>query len=94
MTRQRNNEDNAIEELEQEIKRLKSIIRHLEKEIKKSNKKYRAPKIVEEEEQPYDEVKSCPLCIRGQLRQVVLGELRTFMTCSDCNYRSKTMKIK
>lgn len=94
MSRKRNNEDELVENLEQEVKELKSIVRHLQKELKKSNKAYKETKyIVDDEPNKAVLSKTCPECFRGHLKEVVLGSVRMFIKCSDCDYRTKTVKI-
>lgn len=91
MGRKRNNSEEDLEKYEQEIKELKSIIRHLQKELKKSNKSHKVQYIEDEPEQKNH--KTCPECFRGQLKEVVLGSVRMFIKCTDCDYRTKTVKI-
>lgn len=90
-------ENNEIERLEQMIRELKSENRHLHKELKKSNKKYKPEYVLMDEDSlsssPLTPVKpKCTHCSRGEITQTDLG-VRILEHCTVCDKR-RTLKKK
>jgi predicted nuclease with TOPRIM domain len=84
--------DDEVEKLEQEINRLKSENRHLHKELKRSNKKYKPEHEQEDliKEDHKEKLNICDNCGKGKLAIVELGP-RKLVSCTVCEYR-KTLK--
>ena len=86
----RNKKDNSdeIERLEQEIKTLRSENRHLKKELKQSNKRYKPEhdqdELILEEHSPKKEM--CNECGKGEIITTDLG-VRKLIHCTVCKYR-------
>jgi predicted nucleic acid-binding Zn ribbon protein len=77
-----------LEQLQKEVKELRSINRSLEKEIKKSNKQYK-PEFDSEvllKEEVEDKRSKCPQCGKGHLISTELGP-RKLVRCELCDYR-------
>ena len=90
-------EDSLIEDLEQEIRRLKALNRHLQKQLKKHVRGYK-----EEPDEPDSQSMTghqeqskgtkCPSCHRVHLTEVeVVGRL--LRRCDLCGYREKAIKL-
>lgn len=92
MSKRKNEQNDDIERLEQEIKRLKSENRHLHKELKRSNKKYKPEhdqeELIKEDHKHKPDI--CEQCGKGKLAIVELGP-RKLISCDVCDYR-KTLK--
>jgi len=81
-----------IEKLELEVRKLKCENRHLQKQLKKGNKKYKPEHNKEEllEEEHSEKSPSCPECGKGKIITTDLGP-RKLTHCNVCTYR-KTIK--
>jgi hypothetical protein len=92
MGRRKKENTDEIEQLEQEIKMLKCENRHLKKELKRSNKRYKPDHTQEDLIEEDHETKHgiCEQCGKGKLAVVELGP-RKLISCSVCDYR-KTLK--
>lgn len=81
-----------IEQLHQEIKNLKSINRHLERELKKSHQpkgksKAHQDKLIQEEFDEKDKENICQRCQKGRVTKTSLGP-RIITSCSNnCGFR-------
>lgn len=74
-----------LEALEQKIRDLKSLIRTLQKKLKKTSKGYRKHLVEEDIDEPTPD---CPSCSRGFLKQIdIVG--RKFFRCGVCDYKGK-----
>lgn len=77
-----------IDSLEQKIRELKSVVRHLQKRLKKASKGYRKH-IIEEDD--LDDRQLCEHCSKGYIKEMdILG--RIFLSCNICNYKDKKNK--
>jgi len=78
--------------LKDEVKKQRSIIKHLERELKKShqskgNSKEHQNNLIEEDYDKQDEVNKCPKCERGRITVTDLG-VRQIKACSiKCGYK-------
>jgi hypothetical protein len=92
MARRKKEADDDVEKLEIEVRKLKSENRHLQKRLKKSNKKYKPEhdreKLIEEDHAPKRLV--CQQCGKGEIVSTELGP-RKLVRCTVCDYR-KTLK--
>jgi FtsZ-binding cell division protein ZapB len=90
MSRKKNSID-EVEQLQIEVRKLKSENRHLQKELKKNNKKYKPQHdkidLIEEE---HNDKHICNECGKGRIITTELGP-RKLVTCTVCEYR-KTLK--
>lgn len=93
MGKNKNIYKNDTEDLQKEIKELKSINRHLERELKKyeqgkspeSKGSKKRDKIIQED---FDEIDKCTNCGKGRITKTPIGP-RTIIGCSNnCGYRS------
>jgi len=80
------------ENLQKQVKELKSINRHLERELKKSKQSKAKSKehqdaLIEEEYKEKNKLETCPQCEKGNISETALG-VRTIISCSNgCGYR-------
>ena len=92
----RDSDEEVIEQLQKEIRELKSINRSLMKRLKKVDREYH--KALEEEESPRPKVKkeefSCTNCGKGHLVDNKSIPGRVFKSCTSCDYRGKIEKLK
>ncbi len=72
-----------IDSLEIKIRELKSIIRSLQKKLKKASKGYRKHLI---EEVDLDDRELCPNCAKGEIRHTIILN-RVFSSCSQCDWK-------
>lgn len=93
-----NKEEDKLEQLEQEIRDLKSINRSLLKQLKKISRgihKEEYEEVLEEiqsgKKEELDSKRRCPECSRTGLRETIIAG-RRFESCSVCDYRSKRIK--
>lgn len=89
----RKNKDlDEVEQMALEIRKLKSENRHLQKELKKNNKKYKPQhdKEILIEEEHSDKNPPCSECGKGNIKVTDLG-VRKLISCSVCTFR-KTLK--
>lgn len=91
MSRKKNDLD-EVEQLELEVRKLKSENRHLQKELKKNNKKYKPQHDKEQliEEDHDQKTPSCTECGKGKIVTTDLGP-RKLIHCNVCTFR-KTVK--
>jgi predicted nucleic acid-binding Zn-ribbon protein len=84
--------EDTLEQLEQEVRKLKSENRHLHKELKRSNKKYKPHHDKEEllEEEHREKNPLCEQCGKGNIKSTDLG-VRKLVSCTVCTFR-KTLK--
>lgn len=76
-----------IELLEKKIREQKSLIRSLEKRLKKSTKGYRKH-VMQEPLEPIPDETECPECSKGIIKEFnILG--RIFVRCNVCLYKAK-----
>lgn len=91
MARKKNDLD-EVDQLQLEVRKLKSENRHLQKELKKNNKKYKPQHdkndLIEEEHS--SKVQACNECGKGKIVVTELGP-RKLVSCTVCEYR-KTIK--
>lgn len=91
----RRKDDEIVEKLEAEIKTLKSIVRGLQKQLKKEQKRltcnHEDMDFVKDDTQPRKVM--CENCGRGELQETRLGS-RLLTTCTICSYRKSTLKDK
>lgn len=92
MARRKKEAEDDVEKLEIELRKLKSENRHLQKQLKKSNKKYKPEhdreKLIEEDHSPKKTI--CQECGKGEIVTTELGP-RKLVRCTVCEYR-KTLK--
>lgn len=86
----RKKNDSEAERLEKENKELKSIVRSLERQIKKLHSEYKYEK-EETTEVEFDDRETCTNCGKGSLETVELAG-RIFKRCGTCDFRSKAQK--
>ena len=94
----RDSDEEVIEQLQKEIRELKSINRSLLKRLKKVDREYHKALEEEEEESPRPKVKkeefSCTNCGKGHLVDNKSIPGRVFKSCTSCDYRGKIEKLK
>lgn len=74
-----------IDILEKQVREQKSVIRHLQKQLKKLSRGYRKHRLEEVEPEPEP---ICPDCGKGVISEFnILG--RVFKTCKVCGFREK-----
>jgi FtsZ-binding cell division protein ZapB len=92
MSRKKQNLD-EVEQLQLEVRKLKSENRHLQKELKKNNKKYKPQHnkndLLEEDHSPKKMI--CDECGKGEIVVTELGP-RKLIHCTVCQFR-KTLKV-
>lgn len=81
-----------VEQLELEVRKLKSENRHLQKELKKNNKKYKPQHDKEDliEEEHKEKNPPCSECGKGNIKTTDLG-IRKLISCTVCTFR-KTLR--
>jgi hypothetical protein len=92
-------EENLIEDLEHEIRRLKALNRHLQKQLKKHVRGYKEvpdeddSSLIVGPQEPSSRTTKCPSCHRANLIEVeVVGRL--LRRCDLCGHREKAIKLK
>lgn len=83
-------DDDQIEILTKEIRKLKSINRNLSKRLKKLDRKFVETDVEDDEDEPILS-NTCPKCARGDLIEVDLGP-KKLKRCTICDHRTKTYK--
>jgi hypothetical protein len=86
----------AEKQLKDEVKKQKEIVRHLEREIKKSKQPKGKPKEYQDSliEEDYDDKTLCPQCGKGTITTTDLG-VRTIIGCSNgCGHRQVIKNVK
>lgn len=76
--------------LEQEVRDLKSLVRSLQKRLRKVDKGFKEEEAEEVEDFPVSE--KCNECGKGTLSTVRVAG-REFKRCNVCEYRSKAKKL-
>lgn len=72
-----------IEQLELEIRNLKSINRHLTKKLKRVDRTFKEPKIEYDEDNSF----KCQECFKGDIIETKIGSIRLIRRCSICDWR-------
>lgn len=90
----RKNRNDETERLEEQVRELKSIIRSLEKRLKKVDRSYRREEEVQLEPEPVHKSEKCSKCEEGSMSTIVLSNNKTFKKCSNCGERTKAEKTK
>jgi hypothetical protein len=86
-------EMDEVEKLELQLRKLKSENRHLQKELKKSNKKYKPQHDKEDllEEEHEEKNPPCTECGKGNIKVTDLG-VRKLLSCTVCTFRKALKK--
>lgn len=86
----KNNHKSELELLREENRTLKSIIRHLKKDISGLSKDHKRledlEEIVQDEIVPFEQDTKCPECLRGNISIVSMGP-RSMEVCNQCYHR-------
>lgn len=92
MSKRKKEDGENLEKLEQEMRKLKSENRHLHKQLKRSNKKYKPEHNKDDllEEEHLEKNPLCEQCGKGNIKSTDLG-IRKLISCTVCTFR-KTMK--
>lgn len=90
----RKSRDEYVEQLEKQIRELKSVNRQLTKRLRKLDKHFRETLELEEEvlkvRKPKNEDKfDCPQCKKGILLNTPMGP-KVFTKCDNCAYKKTT----
>jgi ribosomal protein L37AE/L43A len=86
-------EESYIEQLEKEIRELKSINRSLMRRLKKVDREFRkkGDEVLNNDPEPMVIPKICPECGKGHLKIVSIG-IRVCDKCDVCGYASRFRK--
>lgn len=87
--RKKPDDEDRVEELEQQIRELKSINRHLMKRLKKLDRGFKYDEIYDEDD--VSNKNMCPDCSRGELIEIFIIN-RKLTRCEICGYR-RTEKL-
>lgn len=83
-------EQDRLEELEKENRELKSMVRGLQRRLRKIDKHYKDTEIVDihEDSEKKFTPKKCEACGKGEIQTVdIVG--RMFEKCTTCDYRGR-----
>lgn len=94
MSKRTDREDKVTDRLERENRELKSLVKGLQKRLKRETKGQRISYKNASKDEPLEPIKSytptCPECAKGEL---IFKEVfnRSWQHCSVCEYRTKTI---
>lgn len=94
MARKRTEQD-YVDQLEEEIRKLKSLNRHLQKQLKKNVRGYKPSNVEDDEDDNSDSTPSkaaCPECNKADLIEITIAN-RLFRRCDLCGYRTRAIKL-
>lgn len=89
MSRSKKRNIDELEQLKAENRELKSIVKSLQRQLKKVEKEFRAEFNQEDliKEDLHTHIPRCKGCGKGKIKETALGELRTIISCTVCDYK-------
>lgn len=84
--------DDYVEQLEKEVRELKSIVRSLQKKLKRVDKGFKIEHESKEDTRTIPNKIYCPECSKDELKTIDIAG-RKFERCETCGYRNRARKM-
>lgn len=89
MSRSKKRSTDELEELRTENRELKSVVKSLQRQLRKLEKDFK-PEYEQEDlikEDLHTHVPKCKNCGKGKIKETQLGAFRTIITCTICDHK-------